>query len=292
MQHADQENDLDGHGHGAEQVGRSRAGDDLAQDRMLDHELQALGDLRPQVPVLWRPLGSLFPDPDAEQRRHRHHVRDGVRPHRSGRAHRSHQAAAQAGAGELGERLGSGQLAVAVHQLLRLEQHRKVALVGDVEEHGGHARRQRHHVQLPQRQDAERPGERHRSDDQHPRRVAGQHDPALGMTVDDRAGRQGDERERGRRGRGQQAHFEGARPQQDHRGQRERQLGDRRAHLADGLAAPQQQEVAVPPQAALLAGLPLRCRGFRRRRGLVRFGGLFRGLLDGGAGRLWLLYWL
>ena len=88
------------------------------------------------------------------------------------------------------------------------------------------------------------------------------------------------------------AYFEGAGLEQDHRGQRQRQLGDRRAHLADGLAAPQQHEVAVPPQAVLLPGLPRRRLGFRRRRGLVRFGGLFRGLLDGGAGRLWLLSWL
>ena len=35
---------------------------------------------------------------------------------------------------------------------------------------------------------------------------------------------------------------------------------------------------------------PCGALGFRRRRGLVRFGGLFRGLLDGGAGRFWLLY--
>jgi hypothetical protein len=292
VQHANQEDDLDGRGHAAEQVRRSRAGDDLAQDRMLDHELQALGDLRPQVPVLRRPLGSLFPDPDAEQRRHRHHVRDGVRPHRRGRAHRPHQAAAQARARELGERLGSAQLAVAVHQVLRLEQHRQVALVGHVEEHGGHPGRQRHHVQLPQHQDAERPGERNPSDDQHPRRVAGQHDPALGVPVHDRAGRQGDERERGGRGRRQQAHLEGAGLEQDHRGQRQRQLGDRRAHLADGLPAPQQHEVAMPPQAVLLPALPRRRLRFRRRRGLVRLGGLFRGLLDGGAGRLWLLPWL
>jgi hypothetical protein len=259
MKHAHKEDDLHCHRHGAEQVRRSRARDDLAQDRMFHHELQAFGDLRPQVPPSGRRSGRLFPGPDAKQRRDRYHIGNGVGRHRPGGAYRRDQAAAETRPGELGERLGGAQLAVAVHQVLLPQQDRQVALVGDVEEHRGHAGRHRHHVQLPEGQDTQRPGQRNRPDDERPRDVAGKHDAPLGTPVHEGARGQGDERERGGRGRGQQAHLEGAGLEYDDRGQRERQLGDGRSHLADALAAPEQHEVTVPPQAPLSS-----CLRFRR----------------------------
>ena len=74
--------------------------------------------------------------------------------------------------------------------------------------------------------------------------------PPLGVPVHQRPGRQRDQRERGGSGRGEQADLQRGGTEQDDCRQRQRELGDGRAHLADCLPAPQQQEVAMPPQAS------------------------------------------
>ena len=259
LQDADQEDDLERNAHAAEQVRGPGAGGDLAQDRVPEHEREPFADLGSQAGPVARRLRRFLADADGQQRRHRDGVGDRVRRHGAGRADQADQATAQARARHLRERLGRAELAVAVHQVLLGHHHGQVALIGDVEEDGAHAGRDRDRVQLPQREHTEGGGQRHRADDQHPRHVAPDHQPPLGPPVYQGSGRQGDERERGGSGRGQQADLEGGRPEHHDGGQRQGELGDRGTHLADRLPAPQQQEVPVPPQ------------GFRRDRFGDRF---------------------
>ena len=196
--------------------------------------------------------GRFFRDPDSQQGQDRDGVGDRVHGHGAGRADQSDQGGPQARPRHLSERLGCAQLAVTVDQVLLRDQDRQVALVGHVEEDGAHSAGHRHRVQLAQGEHAECGGHRHRPDDQGPGRVAPDHQPPLGVPVHDRAGRQGDERERKRGGRGEQPDLEGGGLQDDDRGQRQREPGDGRTHLADRLPAPQQQEVAMPPERAAL----------------------------------------
>ena len=247
VQDPDQEDDLHGDGHAAEQVRGAGAGHDLAQDRVPQDERQPFGDLGPQ-PLALVEARRFLAGTDSEQGHHRHGVGDRVRGHGRGRAEQADQAAAQARACHLRERLGRAELAVPVDQVLLADQHGQVALVGHVEEDRAHARGDRDGVQLPQGERAERGGQRDRPDDQHPGHVAPDHQPPLGAPVDDGPSGQGYQREREGGRRGEQADLEGGRPEHDDRDQRQRELGDGRAHLADRLPAPQQQEVAVPPE--------------------------------------------
>ncbi len=247
VQDPDQEDDLHGDGHAAEQVGGSGAGHDLAQDRVPEDEGQPFGDLGPE-PLALVARRRFLAGADGEQGRHRDGVGDRVHGHGPGRADQADQAAADTRAGHLREGLGRAELAVAVDQVLLADQDGQVALVGHVEEDGAHPGGDRDCVQLAQGKYAERGGQRDRADDQHPGDVAPDHQPPLGAPVHDGAGRQGDQGEREGRRRGEQADLERGRPEHDDRGQRERELGDGGTHLADRLPAPQQQETAMPPE--------------------------------------------
>jgi hypothetical protein len=138
VEHADQEDDLHRARHRREQVRGPGAGDDLAQDRVADHEPETFGDLRPQAGPPGRLTGgrlrARLAIADAQQRRDRDRVGQRVGRHRPGRAERTDQPAAQARARQLRERLGDAELAVAVEQVFLLQQGRQEALVRDVKE--------------------------------------------------------------------------------------------------------------------------------------------------------------
>ena len=127
-------------------------------------------------------------------------------------------------------------------------------LIGHVEEHGADAGDQRDHVQLPDGQDPhelrERDGSQHGRADQ----VVDDEHPAKPHPVHPRAGGQPDDEERGGLERGQQADLERRRMQHQDRDQRQCQLADHRAELADRLANPQPPEFEVMPQTAAPPG--------------------------------------
>ena len=242
-----QEDELQRHGHAAEQVRGPGAGHDLAQDRVPQDERQPFGDLGVQLLTLVR-VRYLLAGADGEQGGHRDRVGDRVRGHGPGRADQADQDAAQTRPGQLRERLRGAELAVPLDQVGRADQDGQVALVGHVEEHGAHPGGDGDRVQLAQGERAERGGQRDRADDQHPGDVAPDHQPPLGPPVHDGAGREGDQRERESLRRGERADLEGGGAEHHYGGQRERQLGDGRARLADRLPAPQEQEVTMSPE--------------------------------------------
>src|SRR6185437_10463561 len=81
--------------------------------------------------------------------------------------------------------------------------------------------------------------------------------------VDEDAGRQRQEHERQELDRAERRHFERTRMECDERYPRDRELRDLRAELADRLAGPELQEVAMTPQATRRAMEPThrRCAG-------------------------------
>ena len=134
--------------------------------------------------------GLVLADPDRGHRRDEEAQR--VDHDRVPGAERADEHASEARAGHLPERLARAELAVGVHEVLGLDEHRQVALVRDVEEHGEHAGDDRDDEELRQVEHAERVGDRDRADDGHAPDVGpDEHRPAA-PPVDPRAGGQRD----------------------------------------------------------------------------------------------------
>ena len=146
-------------------------------------------------------------------------------------------------------------------QLVASNQGRHVALVRDVEEHGGKTGKEPDREQLGHGQHAERGRDNNGPQYQHARDVADDHQAPLRDPIDNEPGGQCDKQEADGCRRGQQPDLEGRRVQEHDGGQRQRDEGDRRADLANGLPGPEQHEVPVPPKAPA---------------GLIRFAGSVR----------------
>ena len=95
-------------------------------------------------------------------------VADGVDDDRVGRGERGDQAAGHARPRDLRERDRELQLRVALDQILPLDERGQVRLVRDVEEDGEDPDHELHDEQLPDREHAERVGDRDRRE-QHAR---------------------------------------------------------------------------------------------------------------------------
>src|SRR5439155_18030517 len=166
------------------------------------------------------------------------------------RAGRRNHHAADAGAAELRWRCGDLQLRVRVDQVLPPDERREIRLVGDVEEDRQDTGCERGGEELPRLQDAERIREWDRGKRDSASEVSDDQQRTSPQPVypDARGQREEEERElledRQRRNR------ERARVQDPDRGDREREQRHLRAELADRLAAPELEEVAVPPQLA------------------------------------------
>jgi hypothetical protein len=192
--------------------------------------------------------------------------------HRVGRREGLDEQPADARAGDLADRLAALQLGVAFDQQLPVDELGQVGLVGHVEEHGADAGAERDHIQLPDGQDPQELRERDRSQQRRAEQVVDNEHPAEPHPVHPRAGRQPDDQERGRLARGQQADLERRRVHHEDRDQRQGQLADHRAELADRLADPQPPEFAVMPQPAAPPGRAGRAsRADRAGRAGIRF---------------------
>ena len=126
----------------------------------------------------------------------------------------------------------------------------QVRLVRDVEEDGADADHELQHHELPDVEDPDRPRDRDVGEEHGARGVACDQDRAAAQAVDPDAGGQREEHERQeaeqRRGRRTRAASRAGR-----RGEpRDREPRDLRAELADRLAGPELEEVAVTPEPA------------------------------------------
>ena len=176
----------------------------------------------------------------------RPHEAQRVDEHRVGRRERLDQQPADARAGDLADRLAGLQLGVAVDQLLPADQPWQVGLVGDVEEDRAHAGDECDHVQLPDGQHARELARagidasaaariRSLTISTVRKRMRSTHAPAGSPTTANAAVWNALSRPTSKR----------RRVHDQDRDQRQRQLADHRAELADRLADPQPAEVEV-----------------------------------------------
>ena len=157
---------------------------------------------------------------------------------------------AQRRAREVRSRAADLELRVALHELLPVDQRGEVRLIRDVEEDREAAREEADDVELPQRDRVERVRDRDAEKQQAARHIGGDQNRAPRQAVDPDTCRKRQEEERRELDRPERRHLERARVEDQDRDERDRQLRDDRAELADRLAGPQLQEVAVAPEAA------------------------------------------
>ena len=137
----------------------------------------------------------------------------GVREDRQRRRHQADQPAAEGRTGALRDRPRRLELAVAVDELVALDERRQVRLVRHVEEDRQRPDHEADHVHLPHRQDAERVRDRDRREHGRPTEVAGDEDGPATEPIDPGAGGQAEQDERQELDRAEQGHFEGRRLQ-------------------------------------------------------------------------------
>ena len=150
---------------------------------------QSLGDLGAgAAPVSARLLGSRLGLLDEEDGQAGHGEAGRVDQDGERRTDQLDQPTGQARPGHLGGRLAGGQLAVAVGELVSLDQHRQVRLVGHVEEHRQHAGHEGHQVELAEGQATELVGDRDREQGHEPAGIGHHQHRSLGQAVDPDAG--------------------------------------------------------------------------------------------------------
>jgi hypothetical protein len=134
--------------------------------------------------------------------------------------------------------------------LVAIDKRREIGLVGDVEEDLERADQEPHHVELPERQDVRDVRERDGRIEGRAAEVADDQDRAPRQPVDPDAGGEREQDEREEENRAEHGHLEDARVEHEDGDERERDVVDRRAELADRLRRPELQEVAVAPETA------------------------------------------
>ena len=205
-----QEDDLDRGGDAAEQVGGRRRCRDGPQEGVAEDEAQTFGDAahESRVPALG-PDGLRLGRADGAHRDGRDDEAHRVDGDCRGTADGLDEAAGHTRARHRRDLRAAGELGIALHQVVPADQGGQVGLVRHIEEDGQDAGGQSDDEELGKGETAERIGDRHGAQREHPADVGGDHDPPAAHPVHPDAGRQPDDEE-GRRGcRGQQAHFEG-----------------------------------------------------------------------------------
>ncbi len=233
--------------HRVEEVAQRRTRRDAPQQRMLQHEAQALADLDVQRPAA-RSWGRLVDVADPADEQRRAEEAEGVERDRHGRADELDQPAGDGRTRDHRDRLGGLELGVAVTDLVRLHDLRQVALVGDVEEHRARPDHERDPEQLDQGEPPEGPRQREGGQGSGADQVVGHEHAPTPPPVDPGAGRQADDEEGQELAGAEQAHLEGVRVQhvdREHRHRQHRQLGARRAGR---LGQEQLPEVVVTEQ--------------------------------------------
>ena len=140
------------------------------------------------------------------------------------------------------------------HELVAADERREVGLVRDVEGHGQRARDERGDVQLAERERVREVRDRNRREHGGPSEVGHDQDRSAAQAVDPDARRQREQEEGEEVDGAERCHLERARVEDEDRRQRDRELRYLRAELADRLAGPELEEVAVTPQPALRPG--------------------------------------
>ncbi len=249
MHHPDEEHDLDRRHDPAEEVrGRGRGGN-RPQQRVPEDKAKPLGDVEVDPPVAAFGYGRRrLSSSDAANGDRRDEEAPGIDGDRVRGADGLDEAAGEARARHLGHLGAAGQLGVALDEMLAAHERGQIRLVGDVEEHGEHARDQRDEIELEQSEVAESVGHRNRAEAKQAAHVGRDHDPPPPKAVHPDAGREADEEEGGRRRRSEGPHLEGGRVQGTHGEERGGEDAHLAAELADRLATPQQPEVTVTQQ--------------------------------------------
>ena len=218
---------------------------------MPEDEREPFLDLVPQAAIRMARLGHRLVRADRHRRDRGDEEADRVDQDGVSRAEHADEGSAEARTRDLSERLARAELAVRVDELLRLDEHRQVALVRHVEEHREHAGDDRDDEELREVEHAEGVGDRYRADDGQAPDVSPDEHRTPAPPIDPRARRQRDQEERELCAGGECADLERGRVERDDREQRERELGDRAAHLADRLARPEEDEVPVLEEGSL-----------------------------------------
>ena len=162
--------------------------------------------------------------------------------------HELHQCAGNARARDLRHRATHLQLAVALDQVVAVDQRRQVRLVGDVEEHREDAGQQAHQVELLDAQRAEQGGDRNRAEQERAAEVGEDQDGSAPQTVDPDAGEQAEQQERREFEGAQQPHLARRRVEHQRRRQRNGQQTDLAAKARNRLPSPQLHKLGMSPQ--------------------------------------------
>ena len=151
---------------------------------------------------------------------------DGVEQDGVGRGDRSDQHAGEARAGECSTGSAHLELRVPVDELASLDERGQVRLVRDVEEDGADAYDEAHRVELPDRERVEGVREWHRRQGNCATEVAQHEDRPPAQPIHPDPGGQREEQERQELDGAEERYLEGARVQDEDRGERKRQLRD------------------------------------------------------------------
>ena len=186
---------------------------------------------------------------DRQDQASRTEVADGIDKDCHGRGEEPDDPTAERLAKDLGRRLADLQLGIALDELVALQDRRQVGLIGDVEEDRHQPVHEPDDVQLPDRQAAQRIGDRDRHEHRGTTEVADDKDPPFREAIDPHARRQREQEEGQELDRRQQADFAGRRVQQHGRDERDRDLADLGTEQRDGRGRPEASEVLVSEQA-------------------------------------------
>ena len=149
----------------------------------------------------------------------------------------------------LGDGGAGRELAVALDQLLLLDQRRQVRLVGDIEERGQDADDEGHDVELHDVQATEQRHDRHGGDDGGAQQVGRDHDRAAAQAVDPDAGDEAEGDAGDDVGDGEQRDLPARCFEEDDGRKGQRKTARERAEYRNRLSCPKEAEVAVLPEA-------------------------------------------
>ena len=244
--------------HGGEIVRRRRAARDRAKGSVPEHVPEPFADVSSHGGPLGprHCLDGWFGTADEQDCDRRKNEAHGIDDHRDGCTNELHQRSRQPRSRDLRATSAHLEFRVAVAELIAIDERRQVRLVRDVEEHREHTRDEHHDEQLAKREPSEPPREGDRCQRDRAPDVAGHEDRPAADAVDNDAGREAEEQERGELDGAERADREGARVERLDREQRQRQQADLAPQLADRLGGPQPDEVRVAEERSLAGTEP------------------------------------
>jgi len=188
------------------------------------------------------------PGADAAQNPGRNQERQRIEQYRERRREPLDQRTGNSGADELRGGVAHPDLGVRFDQVAAPDPFGHEDLVGRPAANGAKSDEEPDRVEHPHGEHAEPRAKRHREQGQGARDVRPYDDRKLGQAVHQHACEQAEERERQRLERGEDAHLERRRIEQQGAGERQGQEGDLPAEMGDGERAPQPHKIAVAPQ--------------------------------------------